>query len=216
MQRAQWFGLVCGVVALLAVGGWILADDDEGERGHDGEHGVPALEILEVLVADLISPADAVAKASEAAGAEQAVEISLDMHEQNGRRLVAWEVEFVKNGNMIEVLIDAKTGALIERDEEKDEDEAEEYLELLGAGSRSLKSVLVNLDKTVHGQVFAAQIEEDDDLAVWEVLVVHRGDAGEVEINAKTGKILPEGDEDGDDEDDEDDHDDDEDEDDDD
>ena len=197
-------GVLFGVTLVVAaLGGWMItAGAEEGE--HEERSGL--LSVLEVLASDLVPSSKAIG-AALGDKAAPVVEFELDTAKDGGRRIVVWDIEYIHDGKMVECVVDAKSGKVLATEVEGDADEAEEYLSHLEGVRVSAAAAAKTLEGTVHGQVLAAELDEEDGILVWEFLILADGRLGEVMVRTDNGKIMFDSEDDGDDEDDEDDDD---------
>jgi uncharacterized membrane protein YkoI len=168
------------------------------------------LELLEVLGQDLLSPADALARAAKEVADGTAVEIELTVVRVKDKRVAAWEADFVAGGKMVEVVVDARSGALLSTETEDAPAEVKSFQALLAKGSVRMPDALAALKAAGQGLVLQVELDDEGDAAVWESGFVRGGLAGEVLLSTASGKVVAD-DDDGDDDGEDDDGDDDED-----
>ena len=130
--------------------------------------------------------------------------LEVELEDEDGYLVFCVEVVTGK-GEVLEYVIDAGNGAVLEAEEEEDkedEDDEEEmkpgsiqvsYSELDYPGMAKIgldQAVKTAMDQ-VEGMFLAAELEGDDGILVWEVVIITSKKAVmEVEIDAATGKIL--------------------------
>ncbi len=209
----------------LGLVGWGIAGAlFAGVRGADAAqtpHPSRTLRVFEALCAHAVAPQDAVAKAL-AAHPGTAVEIELDTALRDGRAVAAWEIEVLADGVLHEVRIDAHDGSVLagddddgdepgDRDDGPDDETAEAAAAAKGvaAASVTLAQALERV-RAQGGAVTKVELETEDGATTWDVEYVAGGLRRELELDAKTGRVVPDDDEDADDEgdDDDDEHDD--------
>jgi uncharacterized membrane protein YkoI len=151
-----------------------------------------------------ISLRDAIARAL-AAQPGRAVEAELEGEADDGEIDVVYEVVVLtENGELVEVLIDPKSGALRPTVEDEDDDEAEEDDEAEDddedeiAGLRTalrhaefdLATLIEKAESFVKGTPVAAELEFEDGSPLCEVAFVHTRYVIEVEIEGRAGHLI--------------------------
>ena len=194
--RLSWVAAGCLLAAVAGLG-TVRAD---GREISAEERAL--LRVFELLAMDLVPAERALATAQEGK-AFPAVEIELEVGRSEGKSVIVWNVELLSGSTMHEHLIDARSGKLLRSDVEE-ENEAAQLAKAVAVSKVDLAAVIATIAKTVEGVCISIQLELDDGRAVWEAKVLSGGRVGEIEVDAATGRILPE-EEDGDDDDDEDD-----------
>jgi uncharacterized membrane protein YkoI len=197
-RKTIW--LLGATLFVTALGGFVLTAVAMEEE-YEEEETEDLLKVFEVLVADLAPPS----KALEAAlgdGAYPVVEFELETARSGGKRVVVWEVEFIKDGSMIECVVDARTGKVLETENEGEEEEAEEYLDYFRGAEVSARQAVKTVEGTIDGRILAAELDEEDDIPVYEFEVLANGRLMEIMVRLDNGKIMFD-DEDDDDEDEE-------------
>ena len=169
------------------------------------------LELLEVLGQDLLSPADALARAAKEVADGTAVEIELTVVRVKDKRVAAWEADFVAGGKMVEVVVDARSGAVLSTETEDAPAEVKSFQALLAQGNLRMPDALAALKASGQGLVLQVELDDEGDAAVWESGFVRGGLAGEVLLSAASGKVVADDDDNDDDDGEDDDGDDDED-----
>ena len=162
------------------------------------------LELLEVLGQDLISPADALARAAKEVADGTAVEIELSVVRVKDKRVAAWEADFVAGGKMVEVVVDARSGAVLSTETEDAPAEVKSFQALLAKGAVRMPDALAALKAAGQGLVLQVELDDEGGAAVWESGFVRGGLAGEVLLSTASGKVVPDdddGDDDGEDDD---------------
>ncbi|HEU4395462.1 MAG TPA: PepSY domain-containing protein [Planctomycetota bacterium] len=167
------------------------------------------LELLEVLGQDLLSPADALARAAKVVADGTAVEIELTVVRVKEKRVAAWEADFVAGGKMVEVVVDARSGEVLSKETEDDPAEVKKLEALLAKGPVRMPDALAALKAAGQGLVLQVELDDEGGAAVWESGFVRGGLAGEVLLSTASGKVVADDGEDDDGEDDDDDDDDD-------
>ena len=125
--------------------------------------------------------------------------LEVELEDEGGFLVFCVEI-VTEKGEILEYLIDAGNGAVLGV-EEDDDDEDEMKPGTIRVSYNSLeypKMAKINLDKAVKtamdqvdGKFLAAELEGDDGILLWEVIIVTAKKAVmEVEIDAATGKIL--------------------------
>ncbi|NUN53687.1 MAG: PepSY domain-containing protein [Planctomycetaceae bacterium] len=190
-MRVSGIGLVAGWALLAAgSGGALVALAAAGEE-RSQEGGDEALAVLEVLSEGLLPPGEALKKAVEKAPGAAAVSLELAVHRAEGKSTVVWEADFAGEKGMVEVLVDARTGAVVGTEEEPDAEEAKACRALLAKGGVGLADALKTLAEHVHGLVLEIEIDDEDDGAVWESHLARAGRRSEILLSTSTGKIVP-------------------------
>lgn len=124
---------------------------------------------------------DAIAKALEIA--RTGVVLSAELEEEDGRAV--YSVEIAQGRKTLEVVLDARTGELVEKALEDDDQDS-----LAGACKISLARAIEIAKAKVSGQAFAAEAERDDDKPVLEVKLLGDGKVHKVKIDPATGEVL--------------------------
>jgi uncharacterized membrane protein YkoI len=186
----------CGLVA--AALGFAGAVRGAPPAGEDEGCGAEALEAFEVLAADLLAPADALARAAKDAGEASPYEIELGTAKKGEKRVAVWEVGFLAGEKKLEVKVDARSGEVLSRETEDDPAEVKVLKALLGRGKVGLDGALATLGGSVQGLLLKAEIDDEEDAAVFEAVLLHSGRATEVLVSTASGKIVPDDGEDDD------------------
>lgn len=136
----------------------------------------------------LIGVTRAVAVAEKALSG-QAVEAELDTR---GGRLV-YEVELVRNGNLHEALIDARTGKLVSADKHRWESMWRGWFDedSLKQTSRPLGRMLAAIEAETGGRIQEVGLESEGGRRFYEVEVATAAGVADILIDPATGKRLP-------------------------
>jgi len=198
MKSRKWVVvLTCTALVLSGLSGWLIAGEREFEDD-DREEVAEMLAVFEVLVSGLVTPAAALETAAKTCGGA-AFEMELAAVRADDGKRVAWEVEFLQDGKLVEVLVDAKTGQVIGSEKETDAEEAAAIGALLERKPMRLAAILGKLSTSLAGSITKIELDDEDDGVFWEAVVLHSGRMAEVVVEGATGKIIPGADDDDDD-----------------
>jgi uncharacterized membrane protein YkoI len=158
------------LMALVVAAGF-ATDDDEKQRA-------------DALAKASITLSEAVTRAEAKTGGK-ALEAELEVKKDQA----FFEIETVKDGVVVEVKIDAKSGEVTSTEEEKDKKPSKEA-EAIKTATVTLAGAIVQAEAAAGGRAVEAELEGEKDQAVFEVGVLKDGVKIEVKIDPVSGKVL--------------------------
>lgn len=124
---------------------------------------------------------EALAKALEAA--KGGVVLNAELEDEDGKAV--YSVDVAVENKTVEVVLDAKTGELLKKDIEDDNQSR-----LAKACKVTLAQAIGTSLQKVAGKVYAAEAEFEDDRAVLEVKILGDGKVHKVKVDAASGEVL--------------------------
>ena len=123
--------------------------------------------------------------------AESITEYEIELEAEKG--MMIYDVEFTSSGYEYDCELDAKTGAVVKYEKERDEDRADHSTEGIKAaiGAEKAKSIALAHAGLSAGEIteFAIELDHEDGRALYEVEFKGGGFEYDYEIDAMTGKI---------------------------
>jgi uncharacterized membrane protein YkoI len=185
MTHAGTIALAAGLVAGL-IPGFLPGGGGKKEEPRLPKHVGKALAALEVLGADLVAPAAAVATA-EKDSKGKAVEVGLEVVAGEKGRSVVWEVEVLEGAVIHRVRVDAKSGAIVSKSDVQEKDDAKEipvYQARLAKATTGLEAALKGLSAKSPGLLVEADLDDEKGTPEWEIKLLHEGALGKTGIAA--------------------------------